>query len=121
MNISYHRFSLDLNSQDSQAYVHVRKGDTAKGLSVMLVESGTPYSIAAGTDAVLAARKPDGTYIYESCVIGEDNRITATLPSEITSAAGYLQACLRLTGGEAALVSPAFTICVEEPAAPAQS
>ena len=120
MNISVNRFSLDLNSQDSQVYVTVRQTDTAKGLSVMLTESGTPYIIAEGTTAVLAARKPDGAYIYESCTV-EDNRIMAVLPSSFTAAAGKLLACIRLTGSEAAITSPPFTIIVDEPAAPAQT
>lgn len=120
MNNSIHRFTLDLNEQDSQVYVTVRQGDTAKGLSVMLMESGTPYSITDGTAAVLAAQKPDGTYIYEACTVA-DNRLTVALPATFTAAAGKLKACFRLTGGSAALTSPAFTIYVDAPAAPAQS
>lgn len=117
MNNSITRFTLDLNKQDSMEYVTVRQGDTAKGLSVTLMESGTPYSIAEGTAAVLAAQKPDGTYIYESCTV-EDNRIMAVLPSSFTAAVGKLMACIRLTGESAALTSPAFTILVDKPAAP---
>lgn len=120
MNNSVTRFTLDLCQRDSQVYVTVRKGDTAKELSATLMESGTPYSITAGTTAVLAAQKPDGAYIYESCTV-EDNRIVAVLPSSFTAAAGKLRACIRLTGSEAAITSPPFTIIVDEPAAPAQT
>lgn len=116
MNNSTYRFSLDLDQQDSQVYVTVRKGDTAKRLSVMLKESGTPYSIAAGTAAVLAARKADGTYISADCTIA-GNRINVVLPATFTAAAGKLSACIGLSGGGAALSSPPFTICVDEPAA----
>lgn len=120
MNSSITRFTLDLQKQDSMEYVAVRKGDTKRGVCVMLTESGTPYSITAGTNAVLAAQKPDGAFIYESCTV-EDNRITAVLPSSFTAAAGKLRACIRLTGSEAAITSPPFTIIVDEPAAPAQT
>ena len=116
MNISYHRFSLDLNKQDSMEYVTVRRGDTAKGLSVMLTEGGTPYSITDGTAAVLAAKKSDGTYISENCTIS-DNRIEVVLPATFTEEAGILAACFGLSEDEAALSSPPFTICVDEPAA----
>ena len=120
MNSSITRIMLDLHKQDSMEYVTVRKGESARGLCVMLTESGTPYSIAEGTSAVLAAKKPDGTYIYEACTI-TDNRISVVLPSTFTAAAGKLRACIRLTGDSAALVSPPFTIIVDDPAAPAQT
>lgn len=119
MNISVNRFSLDLNSQDSQVYVTVRQTDTAKGLSVMLTESGTPYIIAEGTTAVLAARKPDGTYISADCSIN-DNRIELTLPAQFTENAGRLAACFGLSGNDKALTSPPFTIFVDPPAAQAE-
>ena len=116
MNNATARFALDLDRQDPQVYVTVRKTDTAKALSVMLRESGTPYSIAEGTEAVLAATKPDGSYISAACTI-TDNRITVVLPATFTADAGKLEACFKLTGSGAALTSPAFTIFVEEPAA----
>lgn len=117
MNNATYRFALDLDKQDSQVYVTVRQGDTAKKLSVMLKESGTPYSIADGTEAVLAARKPNGTYINAACTITEENRIEIVLPATFTAAAGKLTACVKLTGSGAALTSPPFTILVDEPAA----
>lgn len=115
MNNNTYRFSLDLDKQDSQVYVTVRKGDTVKKLSALLKESGTPYSIAEGTSAVLAATEPNGTYIATSCTI-TDNRIEVVLPAVFTATARKLSACFRLTGSEAALTSPPFTIFVDEPA-----
>lgn len=117
MNKTITRFSLDLDKQDSQVYVTVRQGDTAKKLSVMLKESGTPYSIADGTAAVLAAQKPNGTYINASCTITEENRIEIVLPADFTATVGRHKACFRLTGNSAALTSPPFTIFVDAPAA----
>lgn len=116
MNNNIYRFSLDLDKQDSQVYVTVRQGDTVKKLSVLLKESGTPYSIADGTSAVLAAKKPDGSYIAASCTI-TDNRLEIVLPAVFTATVGKLSACFRLTGSEAALASPPFTIYVDAPAA----
>ena len=102
MNNAITRFSLDLDQQDSQVYVTVRKGDTAKGLSVMLKESGTPYSIAAGTTAVLAARKPDGTYIT-ACNIHSGSRETGSVLRTIGGRRGTvfpaLHGLCRRTGG----------------------
>lgn len=116
MNISYYRFSLDLDKQDSQEYVTARQGDTAKGLSVLITESGTPYIITDGTAAVLAARKSDGSYIKADCTI-RDNRIEVVLPADFTAETGPLRACFGLSGGGAALSSPSFTIFVDDTAA----
>lgn len=117
MNYNIHRFSLDLNGQDSMEYVSVRKGDTVKKLSVLLKESGTPYSITDGTTAVLAAEKADGTYMSESCTI-EGNRLEVVLPASFTAAGGRLTACFKLSDGNgAALTSPTFLINVYLPAA----
>ena len=119
MNTSYYRSTLDLDKQDSMECMTVRHGDTAKGLAVLLSESGTPYSIADGTTAVLAAQKSDGSYIYAACTIA-DNCITCVLPATFTAAAGKLLSCIRLTDSSAALTTPPFTIWVDAPAAPAQ-
>ena len=116
MNHSISRFSLDLDRQDSQVYVTVREGDTAKKLSVLLKESGTPYIITDGTTVNLAAQKPDGSHMSTACTV-EDNRILALLPPEFTAAAMKLSACFILTESVAALTSPPFTILVDEPAA----
>ncbi len=116
MNNSVSRFSLDLERQDSQVYVTVRQGDTVKKLSAMLKERGTPYSITDGTTATLAAKKSNGTDINAACTI-EDNRILVVLPAEFTEAAGKLNACFILSGSEAALTSPPFTILVDPKAA----
>ena len=113
MNNSTYRFSLDLDKQDSQEYVTVRKGDTAKSLSVMIKESGTPYIIAAGATVTLSAKKPDGTYITADCT-AEDNRINVVLPATFTANIGEIEACFGITDGSAALYTPPFTICVSD-------
>lgn len=120
MNASVKRIVLDLNRQDSMQYVYVRKGDTAKVIIARLAESGTPYELTADTEAVLAAKLPDGTYIYESASI-VDNHIEVVLPITFTAAAGMLLACFRIVGDEAALITPDFTICISDPAAPEET
>lgn len=114
MNVSTYRFSLDLDKQDSQEYVTVRQGDTAKCLSVLIKESGTPYIITDGTAAVLSAKKPDGTYITAECTITEENRIEVVLPASLTANVGTYPACFELSEDSAALTSPSFTIFVDD-------
>ena len=117
MNTVTQYVRLDLARQDAMEYVHVRKMDTAKAISAALTGSGIPYELADDTEAVLAAQKPDGTYIYEDAAI-TDNRIVAVLPVTFTESAGALRACFRIGNGEAALTTPDLTICVNEPADP---
>ncbi len=121
MNTSKQYIQLDLNGQSSMEYVEVRQGDTAKVVSARLTESGTPYELTDDVTAVLAARKPDGSYLYTPAAQA-DNRLEATLPATFTAAVGMLRACFRLTGtDEAALITPEFTICVNAPAAPEET
>lgn len=109
-------FSLDIDRQDSQVYVNVRKGETAARLSVMLTGSCAPYSIADGATAKLYTEKPDGTYRETACTLA-DGKITVPLGAEHTETAGRYRAYFVLTGGESALPTPSFTINVEDPAA----
>lgn len=108
-------FSLDLDRQDSQVYVNVRKGEKAARLAVMLTGSCAPYSITNGVAAKLYAEKPDGTYRETACTIA-DGKITVTLVTEHTQTAGRFRAYFVLTQGESALPTPSFTINVEDPA-----
>ncbi len=113
MNNAITRFSLDLNEQDSQVYVTVRQFDTAKKLSVMLKEGGTPYRITDGVSTVLAARTPSGAYITKVCTVSEENRIETVLSHTFTEEAGKYNACFNLTSGSGMITSPPFTIFVD--------
>lgn len=116
MNAHKISFMLDLDRQDSQVYVNVRKGETVAKLSVLLMEGGTPYSIADGTTAKLAATLPDGSYKETACTIS-DNRMEVELDADHTNTAGHYHAHFVLAGGGAALPTPAFTVNVDDPAA----
>ena len=116
MNNSVHHITLDLDKQDSMEYVTVRQGDTAKSLSAMLTESGTPYSIADGAAVVLAARKSDGSYINQTCTV-TDNVIEVVLPDSFTQNVGKLLCCFNISHEGKALTSPPFTIYVDAKAA----
>ena len=113
MNISCHHFSLDLDRQSTMEYVHVRMGDTARGFSIGLMESGTPYEIGDETSAAIFAVLPDGTYMTDDCEISE-NRIVYTIPAAMTAAAGTVRCNLNLTESTAAICSPEFLIVVDE-------
>ena len=94
-------------------YVHVRMGDTARGFSISLMGSGTPYEIEEGTEASVFAALPDGTYMTDDCEISE-NRIVYTIPAAMTAATGTVRCNLNLTESTAAICSPEFLIVVDE-------
>ena len=108
-------FSLDLDRQDSQVYVNVRKGETAVTLFVMLTGSCAPYSIADGTTAKLCSTPTGGTYKETACTIA-GGQITVSLETEHTQTAGRYRAHFELTHDGSALITPPFTINVEDPA-----
>lgn len=117
MNVSTEYITLDLRNQDSMTFVTVRQGDTAVRLSAMITESGTPYTIADGASAVLAAQKPDGTNISADCSVTEDNRVEVTLPATFTATIGKHTACFILSDNDGQLTTPPFTIYVDAAAA----
>lgn len=114
MNPNTHYFTLDLDRQDSQVFVNVRKGDTAVRLSCLLRAGGSPYEITDGTTAVLAASLPSGTYTEAACTIAE-NRMEITLRAEHTANAGHIAAHFKLKERTSLLSSPQFTIVVDDP------
>lgn len=78
MNYSTYRFTLNMHSQRSQAYIKVFKGDTAVKLIMTLSDGGNLYKIgrgceACGCAAYLAFRKPNiEEPIVHSCDIDGD-------------------------------------------------
>jgi len=115
MNKHNIHFSLDLDRQDSQVYVNVRRGETAAMLFVSLTMSGVPYNIEDGVQAKLKATLPDGAYKEAACDISE-SRIEVSLDAEHTGTAGRYRAHFELTGTDTVLPTPSFTVSVDDPA-----
>lgn len=115
MNAHLIPFSLDLDRQDSQVYVNVRKGETEAKLSATITGNCAPYVIADGSTAKLKATLPGGTHKTDDCTIS-NGRIEIVLDSSYTETAGRYRAHFEMSGGEgSALPTPAFTINVEDP------
>jgi 5-hydroxyisourate hydrolase-like protein (transthyretin family) len=115
MNKHNIHFSLDLDRQNSQVYVNVRKSETAAKLFVSLTMSGVPYNIADGVQAKLKATLPDGTYKEADCTISE-GRIEVPLSADHTTNAGRYRAHFELTDDGTVLPTPFFTVDVDDPA-----
>lgn len=75
MNSSNIRFSLDIQSTQSQVSIPVSLNDTARVLHISLTDGSAPYTIADGCLAVVSIKRPSGTHIEAFCVIENNTTI----------------------------------------------
>ena len=114
MEYIVNRIFLDMHTVSSQASLRVKKGDTSRKICATLREGGKPYQIADDCYAVFSARKPDGNYIYNDCII-EGNTITYTFTEQTVPLVGNVDCEIVLYNSEGQVItSPRFTITVED-------
>lgn len=114
MNYSIHRISLDIHKVGSQAVLNVKKGDTARSICITLMENGKPYEIFENCSAVFSAKKPDGNYILNDCII-QDNKLVYNFTPQTAIVAGAMECEVSLydeSGNQ--ITSPRFLIVVDE-------
>ena len=114
MNYSIHRISLDIHKVGSQAVLNVKKGDTARSICITLMENGKPYEIFENCSAVFSAKKPDGNYILNDCII-QDNKLVYNFTPQTAPVAGAMECEVSLydeSGNQ--ITSPRFLIVVDE-------
>ncbi len=110
--VSY--ISLDIQRQQSQGSVQVMVGDTARSLCFLLHEQGTPFAVQEDVRPVLAARKPDGTLLFQDCKL-EKGRILYAFDPQISAVSGTVFCELRLYGQDGKLlISPRFSLLVTD-------
>lgn len=115
MIYSNYPFTLDIHGVVSQISFPVSVNDTARSLLISLTDGGKPYEIADGCRAVLAALKPDGTRLFNDCIIVGNKIIRYDFTPQTSSAVGKVDCEVRLYGVYGNLVtSPRFTIVVYE-------
>ena len=114
MNYSTYRFTLDIYKTGSQIMLQTKKGSTGRRLLMSLTEGVLPYVIADDCYAVFRANKPDGTIIYNDCII-ENNVIVYDVTLQTVAVAGLLECEVTLydVNGKQ-ITSPNFNIVVEE-------
>ncbi len=84
------RIILDVASPDVQKAVSVTQGDVNRKFEITLVDGGRPFPLQPKWTAALVGIKPDGTNIFNSCVVDETGKIVYDFAGgeEIATAAG---------------------------------
>lgn len=75
MNSSNIRFSLDIQSTQSQVSIPVSLNDTARVFHISLTDGSAPYTIADGCLAVASIKRPSGTHIETFCAVENNTTI----------------------------------------------
>lgn len=114
MNDVIYNVSLDMYETQSQCMLAVKKSDNGRRINFVLTEGGRPYVISEGCSAVLRAKKPGGTVLFNNCVI-DGNVISYTLTNQTSAAAGIVDCELMLSGSDGKqITSPRFSLRVED-------
>lgn len=121
MNTINYRVSLDMLDVLSQKSIKAKKGDSACKILVTLTENGKLYKIGEGCSASFTAKKPDSTFIYESCSIDGDTIVYDFKSSIDENGVCQISVCegavdcevtLYNANGEQ-LTSPRFTLLID--------
>ena len=123
MNSTIHKINLDIHRMGAQVSIPMWCGDTERSIVITLMEKGKLYRISEGCTAKFSAKKPDGNFIYNDCIVDyEKNTITydigssdenGTRVSQTTAVIGEVDCQLSLIGKDGGVIStPHFTIVV---------
>lgn len=114
MNCACYRFSLSMQSTQSQVSLPILFNDTARTLLIKLVDNGKPYYINNGCRAVFYAQKADGNILINDCVIEKNAKIRYDFTAQTASAEGISKCEIRLYGANGRLItSPKFIMVVD--------
>lgn len=69
MNCSNFRFTLDMQSSQSQVSIPVTLGDTSRALYISFADGGSPYYISDDIVAQLSIKRPNGDVLSNYCQI----------------------------------------------------
>lgn len=112
MNNSINKITLDLQDQRSAVLVNVRKGDCARTFEFYFTDGGKPYALSDNCTVIFRAKKPDGTILFNNCVIDE-NVASYKVTTQTTSAVGIVECEVELIDGDL-VTAPRFYIRVDD-------
>lgn len=117
MNYSIYRFSLELQSVQSQTSIPVRRGDTSREWRITLSDGGKSYIIEDGCLAKLTIKRPTGSRLEMFCTVKNNTTIVYSFDqNENTAAVEGIHDCdITLYGLDGKKVgSASFTMVVSE-------
>ena len=106
------RVNLDCLRKDSQAIINAKVGE-ANGRKVVftLYEGRTAFFVPAGVSVIFRAQKPDGTILYNHCVV-DDGKVEYTITSQTVAVAGVYACELQIVSDGRIIYSPYVTLNV---------
>ena len=113
MECIYKNISLDIHKDiTSQLTLSVKQGDTARGIRVALTDHGRVFKLPDGCYAVFSAKKSNGIYLSDSCVIQGDT-IIYNFSDSVVSVAAQLDCELTVYSAKGErITSPSFMVFV---------
>lgn len=114
MNSSNYRFTLDMQKDQSQISLPVRKGDTDRSLNISLTNGGSPFYIEDGCLALFVGLKPDGKDLANHCPIEKNSTIRYDFTEQTANVEGIVDCEIRLFDSDGKLItSPRFIMVVD--------
>lgn len=108
------RLILDIRHTKEQENIFVKKGDTDRRLEVTFTDGSSTLSLN-GCYAVFAAKKEDGSVLFNDCTV-EGDKAFYEFTHDTVAFVGEMNCEIRLYGADNALVtSPRFTVTVLGP------
>ena len=115
MNQSQYRFTLDLQSTQSQVCIPVTRGDTARTWLISFRDGSNTYKISDGCLAKLEIMRPTGTHIEEFCPIERNTTVRYSFSQNPNTAAveGFHECAVVLYDEKGNVIgSPRFSMIV---------
>lgn len=107
---------LDINNETQKSSISIRKGDTkTRVIHIVMTNASAVVSLEHALIAIVLIKKPDGTELYNDCVIS-GNEIQYTITSQTISAEGICECQVQISFDDESLItSPKFNIIVYNP------
>ena len=114
MSSSNYRFTLDMQKDQSQISIPVRKGDTDRSLYISLTNGGSPFYIENGCLALFMGLKSDGNNLANYCPIENNSVIRYDFTEQTATTEGIVDCEIRLFDSDGKLItSPRFIMVVD--------
>lgn len=115
MNNSVYRFTLDVQKSWSQTSIPVRQGDTKREFHITLSDGGKPFVINDGCLANFVGKKSDGTSLYNTCEVEENNTVIYKFTEQTSNVPGVVDCEIEVIDTDSKVIASAkFILVVDE-------